>query len=86
MGNPVTARQWPSFAGLVKMYSHLAIADPPIADPPIADPPIADPPIADPTIAYSTIMGKCVAGGVLRLRLVRTTPSIIVMPTPGKLP
>jgi hypothetical protein len=76
MGNPVTARQWPSFAGLVKMYSHLAIADPPIADPPIADP----------TIAYSTIMGKCVAGGVLRLRLVRTTPSIIVMPTPGKLP
>ena len=71
MGNPVTARQWPSFAGLVKMYSHLAIADPPIADP---------------TIAYSTIMGKCVAGGVLRLRLVRTTPSIIVMPTPGKLP
>jgi hypothetical protein len=86
MGNPVTASQWPSFAGLVKMYSHLAIADPPIADPPIADPPIADPPIADPTIAYSTIMGKCVAGGVLRLRLVRTTPSIIVMPTPGKLP
>ena len=76
MGNPVTARQWPSFAGLVKMYSHLAIADPPIADPTIADP----------TIAYSTIMGKCVAGGVLRLRLVRTTPSIIVMPTPGKLP
>ncbi len=76
MGNPVTASQWPSFAGLVKMYSHLAIADPPIADPPIADP----------TIAYSTIMGKCVAGGVLRLRLVRTTPSIIVMPTPGKLP
>jgi len=76
MGNPVKARQWPSFAGLVKMYSHLAIADPPIADPPIADP----------TIAYSTIMGKCVAGGVLRLRLVRTTPSIIVMPTPGKLP
>ncbi len=71
MGNPVTASQWPSFAGLVKMYSHLAIADPPIADP---------------TIAYSTIMGKCVAGGVLRLRLVRTTPSIIVMPTPGKLP
>ena len=81
MGNPVTASQWPSFAGLVKMYSHLAIADPPIADPPIADPPIADP-----TIAYSTIIGKCVAGGVLRLRLVRTTPSIIVMPTPGKLP
>ena len=81
MGNPVTASQWPSFAGLVKMYSHLVIADPPIADPPIADPPIADP-----TIAYSTIMGKCVAGGVLRLRLVRTTPSIIVMPTPGKLP
>ena len=71
MGTPVTASQWPSFAGLVKMYSHLAIADPPIADP---------------TIAYSTIMGKCVAGGVLRLRLVRTTPSIIVMPTPGKLP
>jgi hypothetical protein len=71
MGKPVTASQWPSFAGLVKMYSHLAIADPPIADP---------------TIAYSTIMGKCVAGGVLRLRLVRTTPSIIVMPTPGKLP
>jgi hypothetical protein len=37
-------------------------------------------------MAYSIISGRCAAGGVLRLRLVRTVPSIIVMPTPGKLP
>ena len=33
-----------------------------------------------------TIPGSRCAGGVLRLRPVRTTPSMTVMPTPGRLP
>ena len=33
-----------------------------------------------------TITGTLVAGGVLRLRCVRTMPSMMVIPTPGRSP
>ncbi len=47
---------------------------------------VAGAPAPCPALQPFTTSGTRAAGGVLRLRVVRTMPSITVMPTPGRLP